>query len=253
VGAATERLKQAVRRTFDDATQRRLRRGYVTARVLVGVGRREREMGALASIVRAGDRVVDIGANVGIYTKALSRLVGPNGRVYSFEPVSDNYEILRAVARMGRLSNVVTFRLALGSRQGEVEMVVPEAANFGGYYTAHVAGEGDQGRRERVPVQTLDTLHRQGPLTRVDFVKCDVEGAEVEVLTGGSELFARQRPSCLIEIDRRTARDVFSRFAALGYRSFVFDGSFVPVGGFQGRKVSKYVFIHPSRPAGPRR
>jgi FkbM family methyltransferase len=252
VSSATQRLKQAVRRTCDEATQRRLRRGYVTARVVAGVGRREREMGALASLVKAGDHVVDIGANVGIYTKALSKLVGPTGRVYSFEPISDNYEILCAVARLARLSNVATFRLALGAQPGEAEMVVPEAVGYRGYYTAHLAREADEGNREWVPIQTLDVLHRNGPLTRVDFVKCDVEGAEVEVLSGGRGLLAKQRPSCLIETDRRTGREVFSIFADLGYRSFVFDGGFVPVGGYQGRNVPKYVFIHPNQPIGRR-
>jgi hypothetical protein len=74
--------------------------------------------------------------------------------------------------------------MALGAEPGRRDVVVPGGTGFGGYYTAHLAREGDPGRRETVDVQTLDALKADGPLGRVDLVKCDVEGAELDVLEG---------------------------------------------------------------------
>jgi FkbM family methyltransferase len=247
MAAASVRLKRAVQNVCSEATQRRLRRTYVTVRVLTNAGKREREIGALPSLVGPGDRVADVGANVGIYTKALSELVGPCGRVYSFEPIADNYEILCAVVRRGSLSNVDTFRFALGSTARQGEMVVPRAGGFGGYYRAHVARQRDEGRRESVAIQTLDSLYRSGTLASVDLIKCDVEGTEYDVLLGAGTLIAEQRPSGVVELSRRTSERVFSFFHGLGYRGFVFDRGFSPVGSYQDRKFSKYVFVHPSR------
>jgi FkbM family methyltransferase len=210
------------------------------------VGRRERELDALATLVAAGDHAVDVGANVGIYTKALSGLVGAGGRVHSFEPVADNYAILRAVVRVGHLANVEVFRLALGARPATREIVVPDGAGFGGYYRAHLADDGEPGRRELVDVQTLDALSEAGALGRVDLVKCDVEGAELDVLTGGTALFAAQRPACLVEVSAGTADGVFAFFDDLGYRRLVFDGTLRPADGHDPRRVAKFVFVHPA-------
>jgi len=217
------------------------------------VGRRERELDALASLVADGDHAVDVGANVGIYTKALSKLVGARGRVHSFEPVSDNYEILRAVVRLGRLANVEIHRVALGAHPATGEIVVPDGAGFGGYYRAHLAENGERGRREAVDVQTLDALSGAGTLGRVDLVKCDVEGAELDVLSGGTALFAAQRPACLIEVGPETADGVFAFFDDLGYRRLVFDGTLSPAEGHDPRRVAKFVFVHPARDPGPGR
>jgi FkbM family methyltransferase len=250
VDAVVLRLKEAIRRLGSDTTQRRLRSVYVAARVVLGLGAREPELAALPCLIRPGDRVVDVGANVGIYTKALARLVGRSGRVYSFEPIAENYDILQMVVRVGRLRNVETFRLALAAGPGRGEMVIPDARGFGGYYRAHLATRRGEGRRESVDVQTIDDLWRTGTLTGVDLVKCDVEGAEAEVLAGGLTLFSTQRPTSLVELDQRTSGQAFAFFAELGYRAFVFDGRFVPVDAYRGGSYRKYIFVHPCRAVG---
>jgi FkbM family methyltransferase len=76
-------------------------------------------MAVLKSPVFGGESVADIGANAGVYTIAFASLVGSSGEVYSFEPIAANYDILQTVINKAHLSNVRSFRAALGIRSDE--------------------------------------------------------------------------------------------------------------------------------------
>jgi FkbM family methyltransferase len=203
-------------------------------------------MGLLKSLVVAGDCVADVGANVGAYTMELSHLVGSAGNVYSFEPISENYDILQAVIRKAELSNVCCFRAALGSVRGKCEMVVPDSRGFVGFYLAHRARPGDSGQRTRVEVLTLDDLRKTNIITRLDFVKCDVEGGELDVILGGQHILQSDRPGWLTEVSRPTSGEVFYAFHDLGYRAFVFEGRLLfETTSYRDKEFSNYFFFHP--------
>jgi FkbM family methyltransferase len=223
--------------------QHRIRRFYLARNVIAGREFHEVEMNALKRMIAAGDVVADIGANVGAYTKHFSTLVGPSGRVHAFEPVAANYDILQTVARKGRLQNVQLHRLALGSSLEQREIAIPDLGGFTGYYWAHFAKPGERG--EKVTVSTLDHLLNRKEIQRLDFIKCDVEGSEFEVLNGGSELLRTQRPAWLIEVSRETSGAVFSTLQQQGYRAFVYDGVLRPTDGYLDRQFSNYFFFHP--------
>jgi FkbM family methyltransferase len=227
--------------------QQRVRAYYLARRVIDSKTFHEREMHVLASLVAPGDFVADIGANVGAYTKELSRLVGTEGTVYAFEPVAANHSILEAVIRKGRLGNVQTFRVALGAEHGEREIAIPELGGFTGYYWARFAREGESG--ERVTVSTLDEMVKSGILRRLDFVKCDVEGAEHEVLNGASTLLESGRPAWLIEVARETSAAVFALLTRHGYRAFVYADQLVPTNAYRDGEYSNYFFVHPGSAA----
>jgi FkbM family methyltransferase len=166
----------------------------VTRQILKNRSFHESEMNLLKSFLSSGDSVADVGANVGAYTMELSHLVGSEGNVYSFEPIAENYDILQTVVRRGGLSNVRLFYAAVGSTPGRCEMVIPESGAFIGFYLAHRAQPGDSGRRETVEMLTLDKLLKTNVIVRLDFIKCDVEGAELDVITGGLDLLRSQHP-----------------------------------------------------------
>jgi FkbM family methyltransferase len=224
--------------------QQQIRRLYLVRQVLGDHGFREPEMLALKCLISLGDSVADIGANVGVYTKELSSLVGPTGHVYSFEPVLDSFEILQAVITKGNLSNVLSFQAALGSQPGEHEMVIPDLGGFTGYYWAHFAGTGDSGRREKVTALTLDGLWKAKKIQRLDFIKCDVEGAELEVIKGALRIIASQLPGWLLEVSRETSDEVFRMLKNFGYRAFVYEGRLVEVDGYRDKEFSNYFFLH---------
>src|SRR6266404_639873 len=235
-------LKTIARWALPNAVMGRLRDYYLTRKVLANKEYVESEMTILHSLVMPGQVAVDIGANVGYYTKLLSQLVGPSGRVFSFEPISENFKILDGVVRKGRLTNVRRFPFALDREPGTLHMVIPDRSDFTGFYQARLAGHEERGRKQQVSVVALDRFWSEETLPSVDFIKCDAEGNELRILEGGIELLKRSHPSLLLEIQRKTGTDVFDLLHALGYKSFILHGDFVEINQFDP-KFWNYFFL----------
>lgn len=100
-------------------------------RVLDSGATDEPEFKVLAHLVRAGDVVMDLGANIGVYTRLLSDLVGARGTVYSLEPIPPTYEILRSVIQRYHLANVKPMAAAVSDHQYLAEMEVPRYPSGG--------------------------------------------------------------------------------------------------------------------------
>src|ERR1700722_12634645 len=129
----------------------------------------EPEFDQLPNWVHPGDWVLDIGANVGKYTFRFSELVGQQGRVFAFEPITETAEILAAMATRPRNRNISILNIAVSERGGEVSFRVPSgAAGLPNYFQARVSGEGDR----KVPCFALDDLPFPN---RIVLVKIDVE------------------------------------------------------------------------------
>jgi FkbM family methyltransferase len=155
----------------------------------------------LRNWVKPGFVVCDIGANIGTYTVPLSRLVGPTGHVVSFEPNRPTCACLRQNIRQNRLGNVTILRAAAGPEVGVADLVVT-ANNFGEVHLAPAtsgdsrgwvdgAGPGEpMNGLARVAVTTVDAEVARLGLTRVDFIKIDVEGFELAALRGAVRTLA---------------------------------------------------------------
>ena len=124
-----------------------------------------------------GAVVADVGANIGIYSKFLSRCVGPTGLVHSFEPSPDNFKRLFAATRC--LSNVQRTQAVAGERSGQCMLYVSEQLNVD-----HRAYKADGHSRRAVSTQmvALDDYFKSGE--RVDFIKMDIQGYERHALRG---------------------------------------------------------------------
>lgn len=147
-------------------------------------------------IVQPGDVVLDIGANIGLVTVWLSRLVGPTGRVLAFEPNPVLCERLEEAFRRNGLSNVTLHRVALGAEQSELDLCVPRD-NAG---AASLIRRTNPARSEnvKVPVERLSKIAMDEGLESIRFIKIDVEGFEPEVFLGARELFERVRPDAIL-------------------------------------------------------
>jgi FkbM family methyltransferase len=146
---------------------------------LMGAGERR----LLGRLVRPGMEVVDIGANLGLYSLQLSRLVGPAGRVHAFEPEPRLYRALCANLRHNGATNVWAVNCALGGERGRVAFY--RSALNGG--DNRMGGLAWKGQRLEVEQDRLDSLLSARP---VDFVKMDVQGYELQVLRGMEGLLA---------------------------------------------------------------
>src|SRR5216117_3050061 len=109
--------------------------------------RAEREL--LKQILFPGAVVVDVGANIGIYSEFLSRCVGPTGLVHSFEPSPDNFRRLRVATR--NLSNVRLTQAVVGERSGECKLYVSDKLNVD-----HRAYKADADSRRAVPADMVE-------------------------------------------------------------------------------------------------
>lgn len=133
---------------------------------------------ALQRLVRRGDTVVDIGANIGYFTAHLARLVGAGGCVHAFEPDPANFALLAENMRANNLSPVQLHQAALGAQAGKATLHISEYN--GGmhrlYESVCCTGPGLD-----VAVQTLDQLLAG---SRIDLIKIDIEGYEPAALLG---------------------------------------------------------------------
>lgn len=170
-------------------------------------------------VVRPGDTVLDVGANLGVVTLLLSRLVGPTGHVHAFEPNPWLVRILKADLDCAGAENVVLHPIALGAADGELELAVP-AGNAGAGSLVRATGEHLE--RTRVPVVRLArvlALEKCGPIR---LVKIDVEGVEPQVLAGAQAWFERRPPDLVVfelnDADATGDHPTFRALAALGYR-----------------------------------
>ena len=136
---------------------------------------------------------LDVGANVGAVTLALAKYVGSAGKVYAFEPGPPNQERLRRNLALNPTlaASVEVVECGVGERPGELWWA-EEAGNPG---NALLSAQGTH----KIPVITLDSFLRERPLDRVDFVKIDVEGMELQVMRGAAELLRRFHPALYFE------------------------------------------------------
>jgi FkbM family methyltransferase len=153
----------------------------------------EKEYTLLDTLLRAGDWALDIGANVGHYTKRMAELVGPSGRVIALEPVPDTFSLLAANVRMFAHANVSLLNVAASDRIAIADMQVPRFANgLSNYYQASLsAGSGG------LAVLTLPIDELSLPTVRL--VKIDVEGHELPALRGMRRLLQRDHPVLIVE------------------------------------------------------
>jgi FkbM family methyltransferase len=189
-------------------------------------GTEEPELVVLGELVNPGDCVLDIGANIGVYTKRLSQLVDPDGKVISMEPVPGTFEVLQSNVRALKLNNVRCMNVAASDHTGLVNMEVPKyETGWQNIYRAHIVIDSSGA----IQAISLDEAFRD--LDRVDFIKCDVEGHELSVLRGAAGLIQKHRPKWLIEVGGDPDREgtdawrCFQLLTARGYRVFIANGS----------------------------
>jgi FkbM family methyltransferase len=156
----------------------------ITKKLILYGAFEQREIDLLCSFVRPGDVALDVGANIGLYSLALSRAVGPEGRVIAVEPDPDNLKLLRRNLARNGCANVIVVDQALGDRTGVVNLY-QHPTNRGMLSTADIFGLGEEAAIP-VPMQRADEVFTELGLTpRV--AKIDVEGQEPLVIAGMGE------------------------------------------------------------------
>lgn len=145
--------------------------------------------------VKKGMTVLDVGGHIGYYTLLMAKFVGERGRVFSFEPSPENFELLQKNIHLNRLGRVEAVRAAIFSKKGISTISIPDDSNSGGASLVHEVGS----HAMQIETITLDDFCAERNI-KPEFIKMDVEGAEFDVLLGGERTIRDCRPEMLIEV-----------------------------------------------------
>jgi FkbM family methyltransferase len=169
-----------------------------------------------AEVVRPGDVVWDVGANVGLFSFAAAVAAGPKGHVVALEPDALLVGLLRrsAVANHG-LAPVEVLPVAVADEIGVARFNIAQRNRSTSYLDGFGTGQtGGVRATELVPTVTLDWLAARFPMPGV--VKIDVEAAELKVLSGGANVL-RTRPAIICEVAGRNAATAADLLSPYGY------------------------------------
>lgn len=181
------------------------------------------ETALFAKVLRPGDRVADVGANIGWFSLLAARLVGPAGQVHSFEANRETFDLLLANLALNASTSVAAHCLAVGEAAGLARIAPREAGNAGADGVELADGGADA-----VPLVRLDEVLAEGPLR---LIKLDIEGWEAKALRGAEGLLRRaEAPDLVFEFTPEflsaagdDPRELVTWLGGLGYQIQVVD------------------------------
>jgi len=205
---------------------------------------------------------IDIGAHVGIFTLYAANRI-PKGQVHSFEPLNHHFEKLENNVNINKYDNVQLNNVLLMGTSRTEELVTPSGddtqnPHMQGSGSSSVYGfENEKGTtKHQVKSTTLDQYVDTNSIERVDVIKIDVEGAELDVLQGALHTIDRYRPLVLMELDSgileragRTVKDVLRFWRDHGYsvQRIEFDGSLTKVTDPSDLSTKQNILAEPAR------
>jgi FkbM family methyltransferase len=164
---------------------------------------------ALVQYLGPGDVLYDVGANVGYMSVLGARLVGPRGRVECFEPLPSNVELLRENLDTNKFTNFAIHEFAASDHDGQARMSLGDGLRIG---NGQIVETADHTTIE-VPIHRLDGLKLRPP----QLVKIDVEGVELAVLRGMTNILEASRPKIIVELHGVDDDEVERFLRAAGY------------------------------------
>lgn len=173
-----------------------------------------------AGLISKGSYVIDGGANQGIYTCAFAAKVGPGGMVFSFEPQAYAVECLKINVDLNGFNNTRVFEGAVSDKSGSVFLNLD-----GGPVAAFISDAPKNDDVIEVTSFAIDDLLASKDIAHVEFMKLDVEGAELRALTGAERLIDACKPIICIESGEKKLYDkICEHLGRKGYKPYVFDG-----------------------------
>ncbi len=210
------------------------------------------ELHALRPFIQPGDVCLDIGANLGYYTIPMAKYAGRTGKIIAVEPVHLFASIIRSNATLFGARNVEIFQFALGREDGTmVEMGTPVVDGVFHHGYTKIKSPNDAQYEASYSVRMRHPMALFGEMERLDFVKCDVEGYELNILLPMEPLFKRFFPAILVEcVTTEDRMKLHTFFRSLGYTAGKFQGQ-----RFRSLKdeemptlpFSNFLYLHPSR------
>lgn len=186
------------------------------------------EMTMQLNLLKPDDVVLDIGANIGWYSLTLSRGV-KNLKIHAFEPLPSTYELLNKNIQLNQVENISVHNVGLSNKNEITEFFIDPKLSVNA--SAKNVAETKDAVAVSCKIVKLDKLVQDEGINKVDFIKCDVEGAEYFSFLGGKETLIKYKPIVFSEMLRKWTRqfdyhpnDIISFFKEIGYLCFIIDG-----------------------------
>lgn len=182
--------------------------------------------------IKKDDIIIDIGAHVGIFTLRAARQAK---NVLAIEPHPFNYSLLTNNVKANKLVNVQTLRLALWSSNGKMKLYLASSASHS--LKPYLK---DKSKYLEVQTKTLDTIIKELGIKRVNFIKIDVEGAELEVLRGAEETLKENDPFISIAAYHTSTEvhEITEYLQRKGFRVFVPESKCLQVFKSKGKIIT---------------
>lgn len=178
-------------------------------------------------LIHPGDYVLDIGANLGYYSKLFSQWVGNTGKVYSVEPIRIYNEVFLEATRKCR--NITLYPYALGLEEKEITLVAPLQNGYMHTGLPHVYNPQKDGKPEEqqlsFPAQMKIPSRLFNKLDKINYIKCDIEGFEAIVLGDLKDLIAKHKPIVQVEVWSQNKQEVLELFDSLAYHAYQLAGN----------------------------
>ena len=150
--------------------------------------------------IKSGDTVLDIGANIGYYTLMLSKAVGKTGKIYSFEPEPNNFELLKKNVSINKCDNVILVNSAVGKEDGKLKLYLsdPKFIGANGMHRIYPS-KYSSGETIEVDIISLDNYLDPNVKKNISFIKIDAEGSELPIIQGMQTILSNEKLSILLE------------------------------------------------------
>jgi len=218
-------------------------------------GYEKEERLCVAGMIGQSDVVFDIGANYGWYSLNIAKKY-PNARIYAFEPIPYSFDILSRNIGLNNIKNINVFNIGIGKENTVLEFNYNKDASG----ATSMVNLLDRENVEKIKcgIRTLDSFVQEKSIDRVDFIKCDIEGAEFFALQGGKGVLERCRPKLFVEMLRKWSakfgyhpNDIIGFMGGLGYLCFeLADGGLRRIDVMTDETVStNFFFLHSEKHA----
>jgi FkbM family methyltransferase len=188
----TLRTKSGIRLICDPLDKR-----HIAMEILNFGDHEPAELQMIRRFLKKDSIVLDIGANIGWYAINLSKSV-PQGRIIAFEPIPKTYEYLTKNTALNNLHNIKAYNIGLSSKAGYFNFYYNQ--NYAGATSLASVAKQDNMSIVKCKVEKLDGFLKKVKIREIDFIKCDVEGAEKFLIQGGKQAFNEKRPIFLMEL-----------------------------------------------------
>jgi len=150
---------------------------------------------------------MDIGANCGMFTIPLAKMLGKKGRVVSIEPDKKNIKLLKKNVELNNLTNVDVVEKGTYSKKGEMTFYLDDFGTGG-----HSLLKSNVAKKETIPIDTIDNILKNLKINHVDLIKIDVEGVEIEAFKGAKKILKKSHPKIIFEALSEKKRDEIYEF-----------------------------------------